>query len=69
MEQKGIHTDKGDLNRWIRKTNAMLREAKAKIASLLGWLKDVKTELSTPQPPTLVELPVSYTHLDVYKRQ
>lgn len=24
MEQKGIHTDKGDLNRWIRKTNAKL---------------------------------------------
>ena len=56
MEQKGIRTDKGDLNRWIRKTNAMLREAKQKIASLLGWLKEVKAELSTPQPPTLVEL-------------
>ena len=60
MEQKGIHTDKGDLNRWIRKTNAMLREAKAKIASLLGWLKDVKTELSAPQPPTLMELLSAY---------
>ena len=38
----------------------MLREAKAKIASLLGWLKDVKTELSTPQPPTLMELLSAY---------
>ena len=56
MEQRGICTDKGDLNRWIRKTNAMLREAKQKIASLLGWLKEVKDELSAPQPPTLVEL-------------
>ena len=56
MEQRGIRTDKGDLNRWIRKTNAMLREAKQKIASLIGWLKEVKAELSTPQPPTLVEL-------------
>ncbi|MEQ2445152.1 MobA/MobL family protein, partial [Pseudoflavonifractor sp. CLA-AP-H29] len=60
MEQKGIRTDKGDLNRWIRKTNTMLREAKAKIASLLGWLKEVKAELSTPQPPTLVELLSAY---------
>ena len=42
MEQKGIRTDKGGLNRWIRKTNAMLREAKTKIASLLAWLKEVK---------------------------
>ena len=60
MEQKGIRTDKGDLNRWIRKTNAMLREAKQKIAFLIGWLKEVKDELSTPQPPTLVELLSAY---------
>ena len=38
----------------------MLREAKQKIASLLGWLKDVKTEISAPQPPTLVELLSAY---------
>ena len=60
LEQKGIRTDKGDLNRWIRKTNAMLREAKAKIASLLVWLKEVKAEISAPQPPTLVELLSAY---------
>ena len=60
MEKKGIRTDKGDLNRWIRKTNAMLREAKQKIASLIGWLKEVKVELSAPQPPTLVELLSAY---------
>ena len=60
MEAKGIRTYKGDLNRWIRKTNAMLREAKQKIAALLDWLKEVKTELSRPQPPTLVELLSAY---------
>ena len=60
MEAKGIHTDKGDLNRWIRKTNAMLREAKQKIAALIDWLKEVKAELSKPQPPTLVELLSAY---------
>ena len=56
IEAKGIRTDKGDLNRWIRKTNAMLREAKQKIAALIGWMKDVKAELSNPQPPTLNDL-------------
>ena len=56
MEAKGIRTDKGDLNRFIRKTNALLREAKEKIAALIGWLKDVKAELSKPQPPTLNDL-------------
>ena len=60
MEAKGIRTDKGDLNRWIRKTNAMLREAKQKIAALIDWLKEVKDELSKPQPPTLVELLSTY---------
>ncbi len=60
MEAKGIRTDKGDLNRWIRKTNAMLREAKQKIAALIDWLKEVKAELSRAQPPTLVELLSAY---------
>ena len=56
METKGIRTDKGDLNRFIRKTNALLRETKEKITALIGWLKDVKTELAKPQPPMLNDL-------------
>ena len=60
MEAKGIRTNKGDLNRWIRKTNAMFREAKQKIAALIDWLKEIKAELSKPQPPTLVELLSAY---------
>ena len=60
MEAKGIRTNKGDLNRWIRKNNAMLREATQKIATLIDWLKEVKAELSKPQPPTLVELLAAY---------
>ena len=56
MEAKGIRTDKGDLNRFIRKTNALLREAKEKIAALIGWLRDVKAELAKPQPPMLNDL-------------
>lgn len=56
MDAKGIRTDKGDLNRFIRKTNELLREAKEKIAALIGWLKDVKAELAKPQPPMLNDL-------------
>ena len=56
MEARGIRTDKGNLNRFIRKTNALLREAKEKIAALIGWLKDVKAELAKPQPPMLNDL-------------
>ena len=60
MEAKGIRTDKGDLNRFIRKANAMLREAKQKITKLIEWLKEVKVELSKPQAPLLVDLLGSY---------
>ena len=56
MEAKGIRTNKGDLNRVIRKTNALMREAKEKIAALIGWLRDVKAELAKPQPPMLNDL-------------
>ena len=51
-----IRTDKGNLNRFIRKTNALLREAKEKIAALIDWLKDVKAELAKPQPTMLNDL-------------
>ena len=56
MEAKGIPTDKGDLNRWIRSTNAAIRGLRKKIATLLDWLKEVKQELSKPQQPNLGHL-------------
>ena len=56
MEAKGIPTDKGDLNRWIRATNAAIRSLRKKIAALLEWLKEVKQELSQPQQPDLGQL-------------
>ena len=60
MEAKGIATNKGDLNRWIKATNALIRDLKKKIATLLGWLKEVKQELSAPTPPNLYSLLGSY---------
>ena len=60
MEAKGIRTDKGDLNRFIRKTNALLREAKEKISALLDWLKEAHEELSKPQAPNLAHLLSDY---------
>ncbi len=56
MVAKGIPTDKGDLNRWVRSTNAAIRSLRKKIATLLDWLKDVRQELSQPQQPNLGEL-------------
>jgi len=60
MEAKGIRTDKGDLNRWIRKVNNLLREIRRKIAALTDWLKAVKDELSKPQSLNLTDILGSY---------
>jgi len=56
MESRGVRTDKGNLNRWIKATNDMIRNIKKKIAGLLDWLKEIKEELDTPQSPGIGQL-------------
>ena len=56
MEKKGIPTDKGDFNRWVRSANAKLKNIRQTIANLLAWLKEAKAELSKPQEPLLADL-------------
>ena len=60
MEAKGITTDKGDLNRWIKKANNLLRDIRRKIVGLTDWIKAIKDELSKPQAPTLAGLLSAY---------
>lgn len=38
MEAKGVVTDKGEHNRWIKSASAMLRALRDRIKALLGWL-------------------------------
>ena len=56
MEQKGILTEKGELNRWIRSTNLMIRNAQAAIAALKEWMQEVKEVLKEPQEIYLEQL-------------
>ena len=56
MESRGVKTDKGELNRWIKSTNAMITALRKKLAALLDWIAELKERLSRPQPPTLMEL-------------
>ena len=56
MEAKGIRTDKGEFNRWIKATNSLIQNFRKKIAALLDWLKEAKEELSKPQTPDLISL-------------
>ena len=60
MEKKGIRTEKGEFNRWIKATNAVIREVRNRIAALFDWIKEAKAELATPQAPTLVSLLTAY---------
>lgn len=55
MEAKGVRTDKGGHNRFIRAANAMMKATRAKIKKLLLWLKEINNELSKPQEPTLAD--------------
>ena len=60
MEKKGIRTEKGEFNRWIRATNAVIRDIKKKIALLFDWIVEAKAELAKPQAPDLVSLLNAY---------
>ena len=54
MEKKGVATDKGEINRMIRKTNRIIREIRGYIDELREWLAEVfraKKELQAA--PTL----------------
>ena len=60
MEKKGIRTEKGEFNRWIKATNAVIRDIKKKIALLFDWIAEAKAELAKPQAPDLVSLLNAY---------
>lgn len=60
MEKKGIATDKGEFNRWIKATNTVIRDIRRTIAALFEWIAEVKEELSRPQKPDLASLLSDY---------
>ena len=60
MMKKGIRTEKGEFNRWIKATNAVIRDIKKKITLLFDWIAEAKAELAKPQTPDLVSLLNAY---------
>lgn len=58
MEKKGIATDRGNINREIRKQNRLLQEIKLRIKALMRWIRGIGKEekaetdkLKSPLPP------------------
>lgn len=62
MEKKGICTEKGELNRWIKATNRMIRSIRATIAALKEWIQEAKEILKEPQEIYLAQL-LSEAHI------
>lgn len=60
MEAKGIVTDKGEHNRWIKSASAMLRTLGERIKTLVDWLSDTRVKLDKPHSPSLGKLLADY---------
>lgn len=45
MERRGIHTEKGDVNRQIAADNKLMKEIKARITRLYNWSKELDEKL------------------------
>ena len=62
MEKRGIHTQKADLNRWIRTTNRLIAAVKKGIRTLLDWIAALKKEIEEAEKhePYLIELIGNY---------
>ena len=60
MEAKGIVTDKGERNRWIKSATAMLRTLGERIKTLMDWLSNSRVKLDKPHSPSLAKLLADY---------
>ena len=60
MEAKGIVTDKGEHNRWIKSAGTMLRTLGERIKTLVDWLSDTRAKLDKPYSPSLGKLLADY---------
>lgn len=60
MEARGIVTDKGEHNRWIKSASAMLRTLGERIKTLMSWLNAARVKLDKPYSPSLGKLLADY---------
>ncbi len=56
MEKKGIATEKGNLNRFIRATNRMIGTVSKQLLQLVNWIKELTEQISQPQEVTVAGL-------------
>ena len=60
MERRGIRTEKGDFNRWVKATNKMMDLVQKHLDSLTDWIGVLQSELDAPRPKSLAEVMNAY---------
>ena len=60
MEAKGIRTDKGDMNRWIRRINSMRKNIASMLKELFAAIREINRELKMQKTPDLAEIITDY---------
>lgn len=56
MERKGIRTEKGERNRWIRSLNHMIKTLGEKLSALRDWITELNKALHEKPEPSVIEL-------------
>ena len=67
MEKKGIATDRGNINREIRKQNRLLQEIKLRIKALLNWIRGIGKEEKAETDKLKSTLPPKEKLLSVFE--
>ena len=67
MEKKGIATDRGNINREIRKQNRLLQEIKLRIKALMRWIRGIGKEEKAETDKLKSTLPPKEKLLSVFE--
>ena len=67
MEKKGIATDRGNINREIRKQNRLLQEIKLRIKALMRWIRGIGKEEKAETDELKSTLPPKENLLSVFE--
>ena len=67
MEKKGIATDRGNINREIRKQNRLLQEIKLRIKALMRWIRGIGKEEKAETDKLKSTLPPKENLLSVFE--
>ena len=59
MEKKGVITERGEYNRWVRKINQSLRLINEYLGGLINWVKNLRIQI--PKEKSLIDLLDDYT--------